>query len=75
MSDGLAFDRRAFGKWHQVHDAHPVRSLGETVGQRAGVLNVGLEGIMLVGAFLGVVFAVQTGTPWGGLAAAIIGGT
>lgn len=50
-------------------------ALGETVGQRAGVLNVGLEGVMLVGAFLGVVFAVQTGTPWGGLAAAIIGGT
>jgi ABC-type uncharacterized transport system permease subunit len=49
-------------------------ALGETVAQRAGVLNVGLEGIMLVGAFLAVLFAVQTGTPWGGLVAALIGG-
>jgi general nucleoside transport system permease protein len=49
-------------------------ALGETVGQRAGVLNVGLEGIMLVGAFLAVVVAMQTGTPWGGLVAAILGG-
>ncbi len=49
-------------------------SLGETVGQRAGVLNVGLEGIMLVGAFMGVLGAVWTGSPWGGLALAIVGG-
>ena len=49
-------------------------SLGETVGQRAGVLNVGLEGIMLVGAFLAVVVSVVTGTPWIGLLAAIAGG-
>lgn len=49
-------------------------ALGETVAQRAGVLNVGLEGIMLVGAFLAVLFAVQTGSPWGGLAAAMAGG-
>lgn len=49
-------------------------ALGETVGQRAGVLNVGLEGIMLVGAFVAVLFAVLTGSPWGGLVAAIAGG-
>ncbi len=49
-------------------------ALGETVSQRAGVLNVGLEGIMLVGAFLAVLFAVLTGSPWGGLLAAVLGG-
>jgi ABC-type uncharacterized transport system permease subunit len=49
-------------------------ALGETVAQRSGVLNVGLEGIMLVGAFLAVLFAIKTGTPWGGLAAALAGG-
>jgi len=32
------------------------------------------KGIMLVGAFLAVLFAVLTGSPWGGLAAAIVGG-
>ena len=49
-------------------------ALGETLAQRSGVINVGLEGIMLVGAFLAVLFAVLTGSPWGGLAAAIAGG-
>lgn len=49
-------------------------ALGELVNQRAGVLNVGLEGIMLVGAFLAVACAVATGSPWGGLAGAIAGG-
>lgn len=49
-------------------------ALGETVSQKAGVLNVGLEGIMLVGAFLAVLFALMTGSPWGGLLAAVLGG-
>lgn len=49
-------------------------AMGETISQRAGVLNVGLEGIMLVGAFLAVLFAVLTGSPWGGFAAALAGG-
>ncbi len=49
-------------------------ALGETVTQRSGVLNVGIEGIMLCGAFLAAWGAVVTGTPWGGLAAAILGG-
>ena len=50
-------------------------ALGETVTERAGVLNVGIEGVMLVGAFLAAFGAVATGSPWGGLLCAIIGGT
>ncbi|MGQ3029910.1 MAG: ABC transporter permease [Ferrovibrionaceae bacterium] len=46
-------------------------ALGETMAQRSGVLNVGLEGIMLVGAFAGMVGAVWTGSPWGGLVVAM----
>jgi general nucleoside transport system permease protein len=49
-------------------------ALGETVAQRAGVLNVGIEGIMLVGAFLAALGSVWTGSPWGGAALAILGG-
>ena len=49
-------------------------ALGETVAQRAGVLNVGLEGIMLVGAFLAALGAWWTGSPWGGLVLAMLGG-
>ena len=49
-------------------------ALGETVVQQSGVLNVGIEGIMLVGAFLAALGAVWTGSPWGGVGFAIVGG-
>ena len=50
-------------------------AIGETISQRAGVINVGIEGIMLVGAFVAVLVTVATGNPWAGLAAAILSGT
>ncbi|HWK66297.1 MAG TPA: ABC transporter permease [Rhizobiaceae bacterium] len=49
-------------------------AVGETLSQRAGVINVGIEGIMLVGAFIAVLFSVLTGSPWVGLLAAMIAG-
>jgi ABC-type uncharacterized transport system permease subunit len=49
-------------------------ALGETVAQRAGVFNVGIEGIMLVSAFVAVLGAIWTGSPYGGLLAAILAG-
>lgn len=36
-------------------------ALGEVVGQRSGVLNIGLEGTMLLGAFLGFLIASKSG--------------
>jgi ABC-type uncharacterized transport system permease subunit len=38
-------------------------ALGELVVERAGVLNIGIEGIMLLGAFAAAVGAAQTGSP------------
>jgi general nucleoside transport system permease protein len=49
-------------------------ALGETLSQRSGVINIGGEGIMLVGAFVAVFGAVKTGSPWTGLAAAMLAG-
>ncbi|MCA9959424.1 MAG: ABC transporter permease [Chloroflexota bacterium] len=46
-------------------------ALGETFAQRSGVLNLGVEGIMLLGAFFGFYATFQTGSPWIGLLAAI----
>ncbi len=45
-------------------------SLGEMFGQRSGVLNLGVEGIMLVGSFFGFYVVFETGNPWLGFAAA-----
>lgn len=38
-------------------------ALGETVVERSGVLNLGVEGMMIVGALGGFVVAVHTGSP------------
>lgn len=37
-------------------------ALGELIGQRGGVINIGLEGMMLIGAFVGVLVADRTGS-------------
>jgi len=49
-------------------------ALGELVSQRAGIMNVGVEGIMSLAAFLAAFGAVYTGSPWGGVAFALCGG-
>jgi ABC-type uncharacterized transport system permease subunit len=49
-------------------------TLGEVVGQRAGMVNLGLEGILLIGASVGFAVSVVTENPWVGVAAAGIAG-
>ena len=49
-------------------------SLGELVSEQAGVLNVGLEGYMLFGAFLAFVIAYNTGSETLGLLAGLVAG-
>jgi ABC-type uncharacterized transport system permease subunit len=46
-------------------------ALGETLTQRAGIINIGLEGILLCGAFAGMIGSYFTGSPLIGL---ILGG-
>ncbi|HON41503.1 MAG TPA: ABC transporter permease [Bacillota bacterium] len=46
-------------------------SLGEMFAQRSGVFNLGLEGIMMMGAFAGFMTSLGTGSPWLGVLAAI----
>lgn len=48
--------------------------LGELVSERAGVLNVGVEGMMAAGGCAGFLVALGSGSPWlGVLAAALVG--
>jgi len=49
-------------------------SLGETVTEKAGRINLGLEGTLLMGAMTAYAVALTTGNPWlGVLAAAAVG--
>jgi simple sugar transport system permease protein len=43
---------------------------GEVVAERSGVINLGTEGCMLVGALTSFAVAANTGSPWLGVAAA-----
>jgi len=49
-------------------------AIGETFGQISGVLNLGVEGIMLVAAFAAYYVVLQSGSLWLGLLVAIIVG-
>ena len=46
-------------------------ALGELVAERSGVYNMGLEGMMLMGAFTGYLAAYESGSLWIGVAAPI----
>ena len=49
-------------------------ALGELVVERSGVLNLGVEGMMVMGAVAGFAVAFTTGNPWLGVIASILAG-
>lgn len=60
-----------------IHAGTPLlyATLGEVVEERAGIINLGLEGVMLMGAVVGFSTTVQTGSAaLGVFAAALAGG-
>jgi simple sugar transport system permease protein len=48
-------------------------AMGELVAERAGIFNIGLEGMMLTGAFCGFIAEWKSGSVWIGFAAAVAG--
>ncbi|WP_166870942.1 ABC transporter permease [Salinibacterium sp. ZJ450] len=49
-------------------------ALGAVVNERTGILNLGIEGTMYAGAFVGFFIAATTGSVWMALLAAILAG-
>jgi simple sugar transport system permease protein len=47
-------------------------TLGEVLAERSGVLNLGVEGMMLIGAMTGFSVAIKTGNPWLGVLVAML---
>ncbi len=49
-------------------------TIGEVINQRAGIVNLGLEGVMLVSAATGIMATSLTGSPYLGVLAAALAG-
>jgi simple sugar transport system permease protein len=49
-------------------------TLGEIISERSGILNLGIEGVMSVGAVTAFIVTFTTGNPWLGMLAAILVG-
>lgn len=51
-----------------------IGTIGEIICERSGILNLGVEGVMAIGAVTAFIVTHQTGSPWLGLCAAIAAG-
>lgn len=47
---------------------------GELIAERSGIINIGLEGFILTGAFVGFIVDWKSGNAWAGIVAGLAGG-
>jgi len=76
MPDALVtiFEVGFFAAMVRISTPLILATLGELINERSGVLNLGIEGIMLLGSMVGFTVAFFTGSLWLGVAAAILVG-
>jgi ABC-type uncharacterized transport system permease subunit len=71
---GLVLDVGFFAAIIRIATPLILATTGELISERAGVLNLGIEGIMLLGAMVGFSAAYFSGSLWLGVAAALATG-
>ncbi len=73
MTDGIELLAGFLAAAVRVATPLLLAATGETISERGGVINLGIEGSMLAGA-LAAAIGSSAGGPWSGLAAALIAG-
>ena len=68
------FDVGFFAAMIRISTPLLLATLGELYSERSGVINLGIEGIMLLGAMIGFSAAYFTGSLWLGVLAALLTG-
>ncbi len=51
-----------------------IAAMGELVAERSGVMNMGVEGMMLMGALVGYMVSLSTDSLWLGILFAVLSG-
>ncbi len=69
---GLVLDVGFFAALVRISTPLMLATIGELYNERAGVLNLGIEGIMLLGAMIGFSAAYWSGNLWVGVLAALL---
>ena len=75
MTDAIAFLTDYLNAGLRLSVPLAYAALGGLLSERSGVLNIGLEGMLLTGAFMGAVGALATGNVWFGVLLAAVGGS
>lgn len=70
----LLLDVSFFAAMVRISTPLMLATLGELITERSGVLNLGIEGIMVLGAMVGFTAAYLSGSLWLGVAAALLTG-
>lgn len=73
-TQGLAFGAGVLGASIRMASPILLGTMGEILTERSGVLNLGIEGTMLMGALSGFLICLKTGSLWLGVVGALIVG-
>lgn len=74
-SSAIVFGVAFLAQLLRISVPYVLAAVGGAFSERAGVVNIALEGILLAGAFGGATVALSTGSPWWGVVGGIAAGT